>query len=60
MLTVRELVSIWGREENWVRRKLRELIAAKRVEVGRKPSQMIDGRPFTSPGYRLVDKPGRK
>jgi hypothetical protein len=60
MLTVRELSVVWGRDVGWVRRKLRELIAAKRIEVGRKPSSMIDGRPSTSPGYRLVDPPCTK
>lgn len=55
LLTTDELSVVWNRDTNWVRRKLRELIRAGRVECARRSSMTIDGRAVTIPGYRLVN-----
>jgi len=53
-MTVWDLAQTTGRSPNWVRAKLRVLYEAGRVEVVRVSRTMMDGRPSTSPAYRLT------
>ena len=56
IVTCPEVARALGRSPEWVRRKMRELLLAGRVEVGSKKQKNIIGTVTTVRGFKLVQK----